>query len=279
MMQIWNSIIWIWQVIRMWNIMKSQNYQTRGDNLVIYGFLIVLIFPFLGLLMDGDGSIFGDLNGGMYLLLASPMFPFAATILSLIVVARICGWDSTDKTINYEIMAGHSKAEVYFGRVCSALIWTIGGSFAAMVLPVAIISLICGFGNSMPLGDVALHTGIFLAVVFRMSCEYILLTFLLRNCYAAMLLGYTFTAFGMVGVMIYTDITGVEPTVETVLVNMGQLFNFGNYQIKNIGGEEIQVFNLSLEPSIISSTVLVSLLVGIICLLVGYVFFSRRDMR
>lgn len=93
----------------MWNIMKSQNYQTRGDNLVIYGFLIAFVFPVLGLLMGGDSIIFEDLNGGMYLMISSSMFPFAAMIMSLITATRICGWDSTDKTINYEIMAGHSR--------------------------------------------------------------------------------------------------------------------------------------------------------------------------
>lgn len=262
----------------MWNIIKSQNYQARGDNLVIYGFLIALVFPVLGMLVDGDGSAFEGLNGSMYLVSSSSMFPFVATILSFIIVTRICGWDSTDKTINYEIMAGHSRPEVYFGRVFSALIWNIGGIFAAIALPVFIISVICGFGDNVYLGDVAVHTGLFLLVAFRMSCEYALLTFLLSNCYAAMMLGYAITGFGMIAVLIYTEFTGAEPMAETALVNMGQFFNFGNYQLKNIGGEEIQVFNLSLEPSVISTTVLVSLFAGIICLLVGYAVFSKRDM-
>lgn len=261
----------------MWNIMKAQNYQTRGDILVMVSLLFALLLPVLGVITGGDSGTFEGLNGGLYLVMTASSFSIVALILVLLISARICGWDSVDKTINYEILAGHSRTEVYFGRVVLVLLWTMGASLFTMGLPVLIVSLFCGFGSNMEIGGVLLHTGLFLLVLFRLSCEYMLIAFLLQNCYAAMLLDYTITLFAVFAAFLLKELLDVKTTFFTAFINMGQLFSFGNFQMKTVGGEEIQVFHLSLESSFIWGTVVVSLLVGILCIAAGYAVFSKRD--
>ncbi len=261
----------------MWNIMKAQNYQTRGDKLVIVGLLFALLLPVIVMITSGDSSTFEALNGGLYLVMAATSFSMVALVLVLLISARICGWDSVDKTINYEILAGHSRAQVYFGRVLLALFWTMGASLFTMGLPVLIVSLFCGFGSNMEIGGVLLHTGLFLLVLFRISCEFMLIAFLLQNCYAAMLLDYVITMFATFAAMLLKEFLDIKTTFFTAFINMLHLFSFDNFQMKMVGGEEIQVFHLSLESSFIWGTAAASLLVGGLCIAVGYLVFSKRD--
>ncbi len=263
----------------MWNIIKAQNYQIKRDNLVVYVFLAGLVFPFLGMVMGADGLDFGSISGSEYMAGASSIFPIILMLLALVLSSRICGWDSTDKTINYEIMAGHSRKEVYFGRVCSALMWTLAGGLLLMAVSLLFVLAVFGWGEHMSLGALVLRIVVALFPLFRLCCEFILLTFLLQDCYKGLVLGFVLFDVSILAVMIYEEFTDRILTVQLASANLLELFNFSNYSSQYINGEDVIVYTASLEPSMLAGSIIISLAVGTACIAIGYIVFCRQDMR
>lgn len=262
----------------MWNVIKAQNYQIKRDNLVVYGFMAGLIFPFLGMVMQADVMDFDNMSGSEYMAMSSGIFPIILMILSLILASRVCGWDSTDKTINYEIMAGHSRKEVYFGRVCSTLLWTLTGGLILMVLSLLFALAVFGWGDHMSLGALVLRIVTALFPLFRLSCEFMLLTFLLQNCYMGMVLGLVAFDVSVLAVMIYEEFTDRILTVQLASSNLMKLFDFSNYSFEYIDGEDVMVFAAALEPSMLVGSIAISLVAGTVCIAIGYIVFCRRDL-
>lgn len=124
----------------MWNVMKAQRYQIKGDNVIIYGILAAFLIPVLPIFFDGTSS--GDMTGGMFAVSVLGTIPIALLIASLVLVSRICGCDMDDKTINYELLSGHSRGQIYFGRVIMSLVYTVVAGLVIMVLPTAVITMI-----------------------------------------------------------------------------------------------------------------------------------------
>lgn len=261
---------------RMWNIMKAQNYQIRGDNLVILVLLAGMLLPTGMVIMDFDIS---ELSGGFFMAQLGSNLPICLGMVLVILVSRICGWDAGDKTMNYEVMAGHSRAEVYFGRVITSIIWGLGSGIAMLVIPVLGFTMINGWGDNMNPGDAAVRCVLFLFPMLRLICEFAMLAFLLRDCYKAMLIGWSFFAVSMVGIMIYEGLADTVLTVQLVITNMREIIGFGNYKIEYIGGEDTPVYVTGIDTSLVMGTTLVSLLVAGACLAVGYAVFKKQDMN
>ena len=261
----------------MLNIMKAMNYQIRRDNVVIYALLVGIFLPFFNVIIE-TGFDLDALYGGLFVAQFGTMYPIFLVMVFVILVPRIGGWDLTDKTLNYEIMAGHSRKEVYFGRVILSLVWSMLSGIVIMVLPVMMMTMINGWGENVNVLDVVIRYMLVLFPMFRFICELVLLTFLLRNCYAAMLIGWMFFGVSLIGSMLYVELTEKKLTVQLAVSNMTALFGFENYKLEYIGGEDIPVYSAGLSSSMAGSTILVSLLVGGACLAIGYVVFRKRDM-
>lgn len=261
----------------MWNIMKAMNYQVRRDNVVIYALLAGIFLPFLNVIIE-TGFDLDAIYGGLFVAQFGTTYTIVLAVVFVILVPRICGWDATDKTLNYEIMAGHSRKEVYFGRVIVSSVWSMLSGIVIMVLPVLVLTMMNGWGENVNVLDVVIRYLLVLFPMFRLICELVLLTFLLRNCYAAMLIGWMFFGVSMIGSMVYVELTEKKLTVQLAVSNLTTLFGFDNYKLEYIGGEDIPVFSAGLSSSVIGSTILVSLLVGAACLAIGYVVFRKRDM-
>ena len=77
----------------------------------------------------------------------------------------------------------------------------------------------------------------------------------------------------------YQEFTGKTITLLTAYANLNYLFDFSNYKLEYIGGEDIPVFLTEISTSTVVSTILVSLIVGIECLEIGYRVFRKKDMN
>ena len=67
-------------------------------------------------------------------------------------------------------------------------------------------------------------------------------------------------------------------TVQLASMNVYRLINFEKSSFAYINGEDVIVYETAVEPSFLIGTVIVSLIVGIVCLLVGYLYFKKSDM-
>lgn len=262
----------------MWNIMKAQNYQTRRDNLTVYVFLTSLLLPLVLIMLQSESDI-SALTGSIVMAYYGEWLFFIIGVVTLLMTARICGWDQADKTMNYEVLSGHDRGEVFFGRVIVSLLWSGTISMVVAIFPVLVWTMINGWGISMKLSDIVLRYLLLFFPVFRLICEFALLTFLLKNCYKAMLIGWVVYDFALLGCLIYEELTDKAVTVQFAGMNISYLMSGFNAKFEYINGEDVSIYATAVKPAMAVETIAVSLLVGGLCLLVGYLVFRKQDIH
>ncbi|MBE5881218.1 MAG: hypothetical protein E7289_02730 [Lachnospiraceae bacterium] len=136
----------------MWNLMKGLNYQIKRDNFTIYailfsGFLAIGI-GFYSALVE-EGMAFSEISAGLFLAKNAEFMVVGCLVLCCVLVARIVGWDMTDKTINYEILAGNSRNHVFGARVILTILWCLGISALYLILPLLVLSFCNGWGSNL----------------------------------------------------------------------------------------------------------------------------------
>ena len=262
----------------MWNIVKGLNYQLKRDNGIIYIYLIggFMLGCFV---VDYLGSYdMAELTGSFYGVLHGETCFMALGILVALLTARIAGWDYTDKTLNYELMSGHSRGQVYWSRVWVSLLWSMVTCIIVAFVPILVFSAINGWGVRADMGGMLLRYGLLMFPLFRLMSECILLTVLMRNCYMVMIIGFVMYEFSWVFGVMSEPLTNYKLTVQLASMNVYRLINFEKSSFAYINGEDMIVYETAVEPSFLIGTVIVSLIVGIVCLLVGYLYFKKSDM-
>lgn len=265
----------------MCNIIKSLNYQNKRDI-----FIYILAFASI-LLLYGIPVLEGGLqfeNGGLFVISISSMLFVIPLILTLGVTSRVCGFDYNDRTINYEILNGHSRGESYFARLIVSSVWSISLVYIITILPALTVTLIKGFGNNMYAGELLIKTLLTMLCVFRLVSLYSLLSVIVRNCYGTLVLGWVGSSATMVIELILADIVD-SPMLKTVVRNVfsfGQLINvtdMENYMMKFVDGKEITFYKLAISGNDLAWTILTAMFAIILNVILGYVIVSRRDMN
>lgn len=260
------------------DIIKAMNYQTRRDNFTIY----ILLFGIANVAMgfaDAPRDVM-ELTGSGYA--ASEILRSAASMTPLVIMAfcaRICGWDCNDKTINYELLSGHTKTEVFFGRAIPALIWSLAASTALIILPVMFFWVMNGWGEQASLGGIIARLALMYLPFIRAACESILLTFLLKNCYLAMIAGYFLFMIPFMVSMFIEDFSKAEPlSWQFTVTNLVQLF-YLNSKMGFIDGKDVAVYDTALAPELLWGTVASSVLISAAAIFLGLFAFKKSDMR
>ncbi|MBR1865627.1 MAG: ABC transporter permease [Lachnospiraceae bacterium] len=262
----------------MWNIIKAQNYQMKKDIMVVLLAICGLVLLIVPNVLDSSGDMDG-LTGSVYLLQTSELLLLIFSIICLLLTCRICGWDYMDKTINYEILSGHSRKEVYWGRIVTSGIWSVVFCYVLGLLPLFIFTIVNGWGVNMNMGNVMFRYALMIFPILRMVCEFALLTFLLRNCYGAMVIGWTLFALSMIGVMFVEELTDTEWKLQLAYTNMSMLFDFSHGRLGYVGGEDVMIYETAVDLQTVLGTIGVSLLVSAVCLALGYLYYKKSDQR
>ncbi len=263
----------------MWNLIKAQNYQLKRDNGIIYIYLIGLafvIFPIVDFLKD---SPIGDLTGSYYGVSMSEILFLALGLLTILLTSRILGWDFSDKTINYELLSGHSRSQVYWSRVITALIWCMITAPVILFVPMLGCSLLNGWGVSADQSELLLRYALVLFPTFRLICECVLLTILLRNGAMAMVLNYVLYVFPWTFIIMAELMVEMHITTQLSSMNSYRLLHMENSKFGYIDGKDVVIYETALESGFLVETIVVSLVVGIICLFIGGRFMKKSDME
>ena len=262
----------------MWNIVRGLNYQLKRDNGVVYIYLVAAL-ALGGYLADFFGNYgFEELTGGFFGVLQGDAQFMAIGILVPLLTARIAGWDYTDKTMNYELLAGHSRRQVYWSRVWVSLVWCMISCVISMFVPLLVFSTINGWGIRADMGGMLLRYILVIFPAFRLLCECVLLTVLMKNCYMVMIIGFVMYEFSWVFGVMSEPLTGFELTTQFTSMNIYRLLLFDKSRFAYINGEDIVVYDVAMEPGFLLGTVVVSLVVGVACLWIGYLYFKKSDM-
>lgn len=265
----------------MLNIIKSINYQIRRDNAT---YVIILIIAGITALFVADSIISAspeEINGGMMAVLCSEAFFMSVSAAAVLFTARICGWDFNDKTINYELLSGHRKADIFFGRFIVAFVFVTALCLITVGLPVLVCTLFKGWGYNADLKGMLIRFGMMIIPIFRIVCEMTLITFLVRNCYGAMILGWLGYEFGLVVSMIPEEFFDSKLDI-SLFFSASSVYNIltiSNYSFGYVDGKDIEIFETALSELHLYGTVATGLGVGALCLAVSYLIFTKRDMN
>ena len=250
------------------NIIKSQFYQIKNERLLVIVFFTLmaalLMNAFFGM---GDGEALSAGETAVYLL------PFEVQISALFIFMQtgiFCCSDFKDKTANYELMSGHTRKEVYFGRVIPCLIVGTLGWILLMCMPYVILTLLRGWGTEISFRTVMVRFLLMIFPVLRLICEFIFISFLVRNPYIVMAAGYV--AF-CIGGMSFTSSCFLGMTNLTMLSTIDVWVTFG------LSGSLNYVYESYLTSSEIIGTIVSSVIFGGASLYMGYYFFRTDDVN
>lgn len=258
------------------NIVKAQFFQIVRDKIIKYMVVITLLMQVLMVMLPiwldtqepTTGGEFFATDGG-----ATFMFPFFFIIL---VTAQICGADFLDKTQNYELAGGHRRYEVYLGRVIAAAIVGGLGALFFTILPVGIYTALYGWGTKVAFGPVLLRWVLMLFPYLRLVCEFAFITFIVKNPYVGMGLGY------VVFMLTMAILSGTTIEVNSVflgITNLTLLNMVGEWATYGLGNDINYIFDASISAGTIWGTVAASVVFGAAALYLGYVFFKNDDVN
>lgn len=258
----------------MWNIMKAQRYQLRRDK-TVYG-IVLFVLAISGIFLAQLAlEMPEDICGSAVIVELGTLFLPAGLLYLLVVTANIMGNDFLDKTINYEVLSGHSRKQVYLGRVIPAVIYGIVGTMVLTALLPVLVTVTRGFGSLMEAEGTWLRYGLLGFVFFRLVCELVFLTVITKNTYITYLIGFVF-AYAQMILSILLD-SGNE-----YLMGLGnglKLLNFEEWSTVLLNEQEQIFYNSALEPELVTGTIVTSLLFGILSLILGYVYFKHDDLN
>ncbi len=258
------------------NIVKAQFFQIARDKVIKYVVVVTLLMQILMVILpilldtaeiSSAGEFFATNEGSL------TSFPLFFLIL---MTAEICGVDFMDKTHNYELMGGHKRSEVYFGRILPALLLGGLGALLLAVLPVGIYVVLYGWGSKVAVSQVVVRFLLLLFPLLRLVCEFACLTFLFKNPYVVMGLGY----LAFMSTMMLTEMGMIGPKcIFLGVTNITWVLMVSNWQTYGLGGDLNYIFDASASAEMAWGTIGASVVFGLAALLLGYVFFKNDDMN
>ncbi len=262
------------------NIIKAQFYQLTKEVIPLFTFIGVTACSILISIFVDDNSYINDapVSGGESF--ANNMIGFItfSMLFVAITVPLMCGNDFLDKTTNYELLSGHIRRDVFFGRAIPPIIVGTLGCVLSSTAPIIATTIRNGWGDDISIGDVAFRVFLLLFPVIRIICELIFLSFLLKNPYIVMALGWVGIMIG--NMLVIGNMLGFTSsyftlgfTTITKVITVDVWTTYGLEENVNL------VFDTALPVSDIIISILSSVIISAACLYLGYIFFKKDDLN
>ncbi len=255
------------------NIIKSQFFGFSRDMCTYVALAIATIITVVSA-VDSLEMFGGTYTGSMEFMAMGGAAGMVSVMIICMFATRLCGWDFNDKTINYEVMYGHSRSEVCFARIISAVLFSSVIGFIIPMFPVLIFTIANGWGYAIPVGQAVLRSFICLLVLIRFSSVCVLLTFMTKNSWAAFLTSFLLYD-GENMLYMFWDF---KPYLTSATAAM-EVLSFENQSYGFVDGEDIIIFKDVLSGEFIAGSVIVSAIVIALALFGSYKIFCKCDMK
>lgn len=257
------------------NIMRAQLYQLKRTGLIGIVFVCVLIMQITTLIGEMN-FLDSTITAGKYVAENGTAVAFVSLIFALVFTGEVCGADFVDKTTNYELMGGHLRKEVYFGRAMISLCIGTIGALILNALPVVIAYILGGWGSEVSFLDIFFRYLLSVFPVVRIICEFIFLSYIVKNAYIVMAGGVVISLVGSG----WTEMFPNGSPKYTGMGNLSEIFDlpfWGTYTL--VGEKNIVVYDAALSAGDVADTILSSVIFGGMFLLLGYLYFKKDDLN
>lgn len=261
------------------NIIRSMTYELKKTKAIrvtfIVGLLFVLLEGFLNIDPSSDNmpqntsQLVAD-NGSSNILI----FVFVASIL----VGYICSGDFRDKVINYEILSGHSRKQVFISRFIPGVLlvaFLITILQFSMMIPGAILY---GWGDAVSLKDVIIRTLLAFFPAVRFSAFIVVIAFIVKS--QNIMIGVGYALFEFCGIVEQFGIG--KNSYANSIYNWKLLFDFKGVPAKGVDAADAVVkytsYTSTVHGQMVLWTILISLIMTAIYMFVGYSLFRRDDL-
>lgn len=257
------------------NIMKSQLYQLKKSSLVRIVFFCVLIMQMI--LVMGEMDFFtSNITAGTYVALNGNVLIFVSLMFALVFTGETCGADFLDKTSNYELMGGHLRKEVYFGKAFLSLGIGTLGTLILNAVPIVFAVSVAGWGSEVEVFDIILRYFLSVFPILRLICEFIFISYVVKNSYVVMAAGVVISLAGSGWTEFFPNGCAKFSSLGT-LCGLFDLPRWETYTL--VGEKDIIVYDAALSAADVAGTVFWSVLFGVAFLLLGYWYFKKDDMN
>lgn len=263
---------------KMYNIIKSMHYFAKRDIPLLVALITLLAVPVIAAFYSvSGGETIRDVTGCRYVTGIAPDLSLFALIACMLITSRIAGADAGDRTINYELLSGHARAEAYFGRTVAGLLWGGVLVFVLQWLPAVYFSACNGWGPEADPGDAALRCGLLLVVLFRIVAFSVLVTTLARGAGKGMVFLYLLLEAEAMFTAIVEEMTEFEFRWWTMFTAWGMVTTYDNAKSVVVDGKEITRFVTEVPAGTCVMMIAVSACFGIFYLIAGYLAFRGKD--
>jgi ABC-type transport system involved in multi-copper enzyme maturation permease subunit len=258
----------------MWNVIKSQIYQLKKDRLVWVVFAALLFLEYTSMTGEMDYSNLDE--ACLYVAGNASNVVFMCMLFLGILVGRIGGGDFADKTVNYELMSGHTRKEIYFGRAVLCLVFGILLVLLISAFPIVAAVLQYGWGSGLSLSGVIIRWLLLCFPIFRIICELLMINFIFKNPYITMACGFFFYTVGEM----LTELLAAHETNLLGIFTIKKLCSFESWSSYRIAdSRELTRYEAALSAGDAAAIILQSLWWGMVMLMVGYLFFKKDDIN
>ncbi|MGN1119817.1 MAG: hypothetical protein ACI4Q4_05625 [Oscillospiraceae bacterium] len=266
----------------MLSVVKAQFYQMKKDIILpLIFFAVMILEAAICIVYSVDMITAHNLNPNAPYPSAddiiTALLPTASMFGSVFVIsaaAAFCCSDFSDKTINYEIMTGHTRADSFFGRAIPAVAFGVVGFMALLLIPAAVLIAVFGWAEYISLGDLLLRMLLLGVIEGRLACEFVFISFIVKHRFAVMAGGYVLTmaAFSM-------PFLSESTSQLLALTNMNLISRIDSWASFGLQGSINFVYEAAIDPQTALSTLLYSAVFAGAFLLLGYSYFKRDDIN
>lgn len=259
----------------MWNIIKSQWYQTVRDRRVRGVFLVTILFNVAITFANLDGWE-GNLKSSAITADMSSFYGVMGLIFMLALTAFVMGTDFVDRTLNYEILAGHSRGEVFWGRFVVAALTGSTGALIVMAFCPCLFTVLYGWGNVLHAGGVVLRYALVGVMLLRVACELALIGVILKNPYTVIFVGYIIGCVEFLVLLLKPILLNADILFQILSVcHCSELLSFGVHV-----NEAGQVAGVSfVEPQAALVTIAGAVIIGAAAATAACMYFKRDDLH
>jgi hypothetical protein len=131
-----------------------------------------------------------------------------------------------------------------------------------------------GWGTKIAPGPVVFRFVMLLFPFLRLVCEFVFITFLVKNPYVMMGVGY----------LVFIAIMGLSEILNAFnaflgITNMMQLLLVKEWVTFGLGGDLNYIYEAPLSAGVIVQTILASVVFGVGSLYLGYIYFKNNDLN
>lgn len=262
----------------MLSIIKAQLFGLKKDRLVLISFFLLLAYELFELYVYIQVAVWEELDirlfAGSFAADYLSMSHTAALYAVIIITGAVCCSDFNDKTANFEVMMGHTRGEVFWGRVITAVIMGTAAYVLLMDIPVAAAAVILGWGDKVSFGGIALRYVMLLFPVIRYICEMCFLSFLVRRKFPVIFGGIIlYMGANSVPVLQASASPALSVTAMNGLTYIDVWYSYG------LEGNMNYVYDTAIDTEYLVRVVLWSAAASAVMLFLGYTFFRYDDIE